>query len=64
MEANTAKATVSVEEAARILGISRGTAYTAVHNGDIPSFRIRKRILIPKGPFNVLVGRQEQDTPG
>jgi excisionase family DNA binding protein len=40
-------ATLSVDAAARLLGISRATAYTAVHDGDIPSVRVRKRILVP-----------------
>jgi excisionase family DNA binding protein len=39
--------TVTVEEAAEILGISRGSAYAAVKNGKIPSITINGRILIP-----------------
>lgn len=45
--APTLPAVVSVEEAARVLGISRSTAYNAVRDGDLPSVRIRGRILIP-----------------
>lgn len=41
-------AAVSVEEAARFLGISRRHAYTAVAKGEIPSFRIGKRVLVPR----------------
>lgn len=40
--------TVTVEEGARILGLSRGAAYDAVKRGEIPSLRIGRRILIPK----------------
>ena len=38
----------TVEEAAKLLGISRSFAYEAVQRGDIPSMRIGKRILVPK----------------
>lgn len=38
----------TVEEAATLLGISRSFAYEAVQNGQIPSMRIGRRILVPK----------------
>ena len=40
--------TMTVEEAATALGISRATAYDAVSRGEIPAIRIGRRILIPK----------------
>jgi excisionase family DNA binding protein len=40
--------TMTVEEAAVVLGISRATAYDAVGRGEIPCIRIGRRILIPK----------------
>ncbi len=40
--------TMTVEEAAVVLGISRATAYDAVSRGEIPCIRIGRRILIPK----------------
>lgn len=40
--------TLTVEEAATTLGISRAFAYESVARGDIPSIRIGRRILIPK----------------
>jgi excisionase family DNA binding protein len=43
-----ARATVTVEEAAGILGISRGLAYEGVRNGTIPSIRMGSRFLIPR----------------
>lgn len=39
--------TLSVEQAARRLGISRSTAYECVRNGSIPALRFRRRIVIP-----------------
>lgn len=40
--------TLTVEEAARVLGIGRNQAYEACARGDIPSLRIGKRILVPR----------------
>jgi excisionase family DNA binding protein len=40
--------TLTVEEAAQALGISRASAYEAVRAKQIPSVRIGKRILVPK----------------
>jgi excisionase family DNA binding protein len=40
---------LTVEEAAKILGISRGTAYVLANNGGIPAIRIsRRRIIVPR----------------
>lgn len=40
--------TLTVEEAASALGISRSFAYEAIAKGEIPCIRIGKRILVPK----------------
>jgi len=42
------KKTLSVDETAKALGISRGLAYKAVKSGEIPSIRIGGRFLISK----------------
>jgi excisionase family DNA binding protein len=39
--------TVTVEQAAKLLGIGRSTAYELVHTGDIPSLRLGRRIVVP-----------------
>ena len=39
--------TVSVEQAARILGLSRNPAYEAVKNKQIPSIRLGRSIKVP-----------------
>jgi excisionase family DNA binding protein len=44
--------TYSVEEVAAMLGIARGKAYEHVHNGDIPSIRMGRRLLIPRVRFH------------
>ena len=38
----------SVSEAAKLLGISRGTAYSLVQTGQIPCIKWGKRMLIPR----------------
>lgn len=51
-------ATMSVTEAARVLGISRTTAYEAVRDGSLRSIRLRRRIVIPRAwVIDVLNGR-------
>ena len=40
--------TLTVEEAASLLGISRNLAYELVSNGQIPSIRLGRRVLVPR----------------
>jgi excisionase family DNA binding protein len=40
--------TLTVSETAKLLGISRNTAYEACHDGTIPTIRIGKRFLVSK----------------
>ena len=47
LTAPDAPATVTVEQAARILGVSRGAAYRAVRAGEIPAIRVGRRIIVP-----------------
>ena len=39
--------TLTVEEAARYLGIGRSAAYDAINRGDIPVLKIGRRFLVP-----------------
>jgi excisionase family DNA binding protein len=41
-------ATYDVEEAAKVLGIGRNTAYKLIDEGQIPHLRLGKKIRIPK----------------
>lgn len=58
-----ARATVTVEEAAKRLGIGRNQGYEGVHRGDIPSIKIGKRILVPVAALNRLLGIDGAKTP-
>ncbi|MGW0048369.1 helix-turn-helix domain-containing protein [Nocardia cyriacigeorgica] len=39
--------TVSVDDAAAVLGIGRSTAYNGVASGEIPSIRVGRRVRVP-----------------
>ena len=41
------RVTMSVEEVAHLLGISRSSAYEAVKGGQLPSRRLGRRLFIP-----------------
>jgi excisionase family DNA binding protein len=45
--------TLSFEEAAGLLGISRGRAYELVHRGELAAIRLGRRILIPRQPSSL-----------
>jgi len=45
---NSEKLTLTVEETAQLLGLSRNSAYQGVLTGEIPHIKVGKRILIPR----------------
>jgi excisionase family DNA binding protein len=55
--------TLTVEEAAQLLGISRAFAYEAVRRGEISSITIGRRILVPKAALHRLVGATDEGAP-
>jgi excisionase family DNA binding protein len=52
--------TCTVEEAGEMLGISRFSAYKAARNGEIPTIRIGRRLVVPLARLNELLGQQEE----
>ena len=40
--------TLSAEQVAQVLGISRAGAYTLMHSKDFPTIQIGKRMVVPK----------------
>ena len=52
---DTERRTLSVEEAGRVLGISRGAAYAHAKDGSIPTIRLGKRLLVPKAALDKLL---------
>jgi excisionase family DNA binding protein len=56
--------TLSVEDAARLLGISRGLAYEAARRGELPVIRLGRRLLVPRARLLELVGEGVTPTNG
>jgi excisionase family DNA binding protein len=48
MNAEIEKLTYTVEEAGRILGVSRPTSYMLARTGQLPVLRLGRRLLVPK----------------
>jgi excisionase family DNA binding protein len=64
------RATLTVPEAAKLLGIGRQLAYEGVKTGQIPVIKVGRRLLVPRAaveklledpkPLNLASGRQSQ----
>ncbi len=48
--------TLTVDQAAKILHVSRASAYKAVHSGEIPSIRVGHRVLVPTALLLAMLG--------
>jgi len=53
------KLTITVTEAAELLGVGRDQAYAAVKSGDLPSLKLGRRILIPVAPLLKTLGVED-----
>ncbi len=56
-----AREVLTVEEAARVLGISRYLAYEGVRSGEIPSLRVGRRIVVPRVALDRLLAEAGGD---
>ena len=56
-------ATMTVSQAATLLGISRSSAYECVRLGSIPSLRLGRRIVVPRRAIDVLLNSVSLDGP-
>lgn len=52
----TPPATMTVEEAGRLLGISRRSAYRAAAAGHLPIIRLGRRMLVPTAKLHNMLG--------
>lgn len=59
LESTGAARTLTVEEAGRLLGISRASAYQAARTGDLPTLRIGRRLLVPRARLMELLGESD-----
>ena len=55
MQPNDQAAVYTIEEAARLLGIGRSSAYAAARRGEIPTIPIGRRLLVPQAAFERLL---------
>ncbi|MDP8928075.1 MAG: helix-turn-helix domain-containing protein [Actinomycetota bacterium] len=53
--------TISVERAGELLGVSRRAAYRAASRGQIPTFRVGRRLLVPTQRLLELLGMHTPD---
>ena len=50
--------TLSVEEAAEVLGIARSSAYQAAQRGEIPTLRFGRRLRVPTAQLVAMLGQE------
>ena len=55
--------TVDVPTAAKILGISRGVAYSLIANGKLPALRLGRRLVVPKASLEKLLQEADERKP-
>ena len=66
----TGAQTYTIEEAAKLCGVSRGVAYEAARRGELPTIRLCRRLLVPRRQLDAMLGvdqndeRPEATTPG
>ena len=57
----TEQPTMTVEEAARHLGIGRSSAYAAARAGELPTIRVGARLLVPTAVLCRMLGLEGGD---
>ena len=57
------KLTLSIEEAAKVLGIGRNLCYERVKTGEIPVIKIGRRLLVPKKALEKLLEEPQPLNP-
>ena len=55
VDAMEERLTYTVEQAAKLLGISRNSGFEAVRRGDLPAIRIGRRLLVPRAALEKLL---------
>lgn len=58
------RATITVEEAAAILGIGRSAAYEAARRGQLPTRRLGRRLFVPVPALLRWLGDEEPTVDG
>ena len=63
MDQQTERLVYTVEEAGRLLDVSRTTAYECVRTRQLPSIRLGRRIVVPRAAIEALLAGHELDRP-
>jgi excisionase family DNA binding protein len=50
-----ARLTLTIIEAARVLGIGRGSCYALARSGRLPTVRLGRRLLVPRKALEAMV---------
>lgn len=58
---NRPRMTISVDETADLLGISRWLAYDQIQRGELPAVRVGRRLRVPVRPLLALIGMTWED---
>jgi excisionase family DNA binding protein len=58
------KLTFTVEEAGRMLGVSRNTAYACARSGELPVVKLGHRLVVPKAALLRLLESAGQKPSG
>lgn len=61
MQASVERATWTIEETAKLLGVSRAAAYSAARRGEIPTLRFGKRWVVPRHALEELLRKRRMD---
>ncbi len=56
MDTSSLPPTLTIEECAAILRLSRGSAYEAARTGQIPVIRVGRRLLVPRAKLLRMLG--------
>lgn len=51
---------ISVQEAGKLLGISKNSAYTAAQDGVIPTIRIGRRLVVPMAALDKMLSGDDK----
>lgn len=57
------RATLSVEDNAALLGLSRNTVYSAIQSGENPCVRFGRRLLVPTALLAEMLGLASDRSP-
>jgi excisionase family DNA binding protein len=55
--------TISVEHAAKLLGVSRSAAYRAAASGQLPTITFGRRLLVPTSRLLEMLGLPAEEQP-